>query len=115
MVTRSEDALSSAPSELALFDLSGWLLASGSIAGVAAGGHLRAEVPDDKRAGLPVGRQVRFQCALAQGEVQGLAEIVELDGGAALGLRLLQIDNADGLPRLLDAMHGWMTRSASTR
>jgi hypothetical protein len=24
---------------------------------------------------------------------------------------LLQIDNADGLPRLLDAMHGWITRA----
>jgi hypothetical protein len=113
MVTSSEDPPSSAP-ELALFDLSGWLLASGSIAGVAAGGLLRAAIADDKRPGLPVGRQVRFQCALTQGEVHGLAEVLEIDGGATLGLRLLQIDNADGLPRLLDAMHGWITRPAST-
>jgi hypothetical protein len=107
----SEDS-SSVPSELALFDLSGWLLASGSIAGVADGGLLRAAIADDKRPGLPVGRQVRFQCALAQGEVHGLAEVVEVDRGAALGLRLLHIDNSDGLPRLLDAMHGWITRPA---
>ncbi len=96
--------------ELQLFDLSGWLLASAAIGGVAHGGLLRARIAGEKRAGLPVGRQVRFQCALPQGEVQGLAEVVDVGAGDDLGLRLLQIDNADGLPRLLEAMHAWMAR-----
>ncbi len=95
--------------EITLFDLSGWLLATATIAGLAPGGLIGLTLPEEKTAGLPIGRQVRFQCTLSTGEIRGLAEVGQVEA-AQLRLRLLQIDNDEGLPRLLDAVHGWFAR-----
>jgi hypothetical protein len=77
--------------------------------GLEDGGLLRVRVPDDKAQGVPAGRPVRFQLSLDEGEVRALAEIVRAEKSELL-LRLTQIENDEGLPRLLAYLHAHLTR-----
>lgn len=74
-----------------------------------AGGLLRVHVPEDKAQGVPAGRPVRFQLSLDEGEVRALAEIVRAERTELL-LRLTQIENDEGLPRLLAYLHARLTQ-----
>ena len=93
--------------EASLFDLSGWLLSTAKIIDFIDGGVLVAELPADKAETVPDGRPLRFQLALGVDEVRGMAEVVGVEA-RALRLRLLEIDNEGGLPRLLAFLHGWL-------
>jgi hypothetical protein len=89
--------------EGSLFDLSGWLLTVVTIEEIVAGGLLVAKAPAANVGNAPPGRQVRFQLGLASGEVRGLAEVIRTDVDRhELVLRLLEIENEGGLPRLLE-------------
>jgi hypothetical protein len=90
-------------SEASLFDLSGWLLSVATIGELSDGGLLVARLPAENIGGAPAGRQVRFQIGFPDGVVRGLAEIIRVDPDRQeVALRLLEIDNTDGLPRLLE-------------
>jgi hypothetical protein len=102
--------------ELVLFDLSGWVVATVRVEGMAEGGLFVVAVAAEAAASVPEGRSLRFQCALSSGDVRGMAEVVDSDAEKGqLRLRLLEIENEGGLPRLLAAVHAWLTtRTAPT-